>query len=206
MKGCWILSKAFSLSRWSCGFFIQFVYMVDYIDWFLYIEPPLHPWDEIYLIMLDDGLWCILRCHLLVIFSSFFPIYFYLVTLHPTHEFLQDTPTHTQPSPIPPPLLLWAVGDPMSTSSFSEARHIISHWGQTRQPSWKNISHIQLFGITYAPGVQDPPEDRPTKTLAQHSSFICNSQKLEKKTRFPSTEDWIKKMWHIYTMKYYSAI
>ena len=22
----------------------------------------------------------------------------------------------------------------------------------------------------------------------------------------PSTEDWIKKMWHIYTMEYYSAI
>ena len=22
----------------------------------------------------------------------------------------------------------------------------------------------------------------------------------------PSTDDWIKKMWHIYTMEYYSAI
>ena len=26
------------------------------------------------------------------------------------------------------------------------------------------------------------------------------------KTKCPSTEDWIKKMWHIYTMEYYSAI
>ena len=24
--------------------------------------------------------------------------------------------------------------------------------------------------------------------------------------RCPSTEEWIKKMWHIYTMEYYSAI
>ena len=26
-----------------------------------------------------------------------------------------------------------------------------------------------------------------------------------KQPRCPSTEEWIKKMWHIYTMKYYSA-
>ena len=30
-----------------------------------------------------------------------------------------------------------------------------------------------------------------------------SSQKLE--PRCPSTEEWIQKMWHIYTMKYYSA-
>jgi hypothetical protein len=28
---------------------------VDYIGGFPYIEPPLHPWDEAYLIMMDDG-------------------------------------------------------------------------------------------------------------------------------------------------------
>ena len=27
-----------------------------------------------------------------------------------------------------------------------------------------------------------------------------------KQPRFPSTDEWIKKMWHIYTMEYYSAI
>jgi hypothetical protein len=27
---------------------------VDYVDGFLYIEPSLHPWDEAYLIMMDD--------------------------------------------------------------------------------------------------------------------------------------------------------
>jgi hypothetical protein len=42
-----------------------------------------------------------------------------------------------------------------------------------------------------------------------HSSHIFNSQKLEKKPfllRCPSTEEWIQKMWYIYTMEYYSAI
>ena len=37
-----------------------------------------------------------------------------------------------------------------------------------------------------------------------HSSLIYNSQKLER-TRCPSTEEWIQKMWYIYTMEYYSA-
>ena len=34
----------------------EFVYIVDYIDGFLYIEPSLYPWDEAYLIMMDDCL------------------------------------------------------------------------------------------------------------------------------------------------------
>ena len=37
-----------------------------------------------------------------------------------------------------------------------------------------------------------------------HSSLIYNSQKLER-TNCPSTEEWIQKMWYIYTMEYYSA-
>ena len=35
-------------------FFFEFVYVVDSIDGLPYIEPSLHPWDEAYLIMVDD--------------------------------------------------------------------------------------------------------------------------------------------------------
>ena len=35
-------------------FLSQFVYIVDYIDGFPYIKPSLHPWDEAYLVMMDD--------------------------------------------------------------------------------------------------------------------------------------------------------
>ena len=35
-------------------FFFEFVYVVDFIDGFPYIEPLLHPWVEAYLIMVDD--------------------------------------------------------------------------------------------------------------------------------------------------------
>ena len=36
-------------------FFLEFVYIVDYIDGFPYIKPSLHPWDEAYLDMMDDS-------------------------------------------------------------------------------------------------------------------------------------------------------
>jgi hypothetical protein len=35
-------------------FVVEFVYIVDYIDGFPHIKPFLHPWDETYLIMMDD--------------------------------------------------------------------------------------------------------------------------------------------------------
>ena len=35
-------------------FVFDFLYIVDYIDGFLYLEPSLYPWDEAYLIMMDD--------------------------------------------------------------------------------------------------------------------------------------------------------
>uniref|UniRef100_A0A8D1N3G2 DUF1725 domain-containing protein n=1 Tax=Sus scrofa TaxID=9823 RepID=A0A8D1N3G2_PIG len=38
-----------------------------------------------------------------------------------------------------------------------------------------------------------------------HCSTIYNSQDT-KQAKCPSTEEWIKKMWYIYTMEYYSAI
>ena len=30
--------------------------------------------------------------------------------------------------------------------------------------------------------------------------------KIQKQPKCPSMDEWIKKMWHIYTMEYYSAI
>ena len=35
-------------------FVFAFVYILDYIDGFPYIEPSLYPWDETYLVMIDD--------------------------------------------------------------------------------------------------------------------------------------------------------
>jgi hypothetical protein len=39
---------------WSQIFFFDFVCLVDYIDGYPNIKPSVHPWDETYLIMMDD--------------------------------------------------------------------------------------------------------------------------------------------------------
>ena len=38
------------------------------------------------------------------------------------------------------------------------------------------------------------------------STYICAIAKAWKQPKCPSTEEWIKKMWYMYTMDYYSAI
>jgi hypothetical protein len=53
------------------------------------------------------------------------------------------------------------------------------------------------------------PEDVPTCndtccTIFKTALFI--TARSSKKPRCPSTEEWIQKMWYIYTMEYYSAI
>ena len=53
----------------------------------------------------------------------------------------------------------------------------------------------------------------PEKTIIQKESCITvfiaapfTIARMRKQPKCPSTDEWIKKMWHIYTMKYYSAI
>ena len=53
----------------------------------------------------------------------------------------------------------------------------------------------------------------PEKTMIQKESctkiFIAalfTIARTWKQPKCPSTDEWIKKMWHIYTMEYYSAI
>ena len=38
------------------------------------------------------------------------------------------------------------------------------------------------------------------------TAALFTISKMWKQPKWPSTEDWIKKMWYIYTMEYYSAI
>ena len=35
---------------------------------------------------------------------------------------------------------------------------------------------------------------------------LCTIARTWNQPKFPSTDEWIKKMWHIYTVEYYSAI
>jgi hypothetical protein len=54
------------------------------------------------------------------------------------------------------------------------------------------------------------PEDAPTYNMDTCSTMFIAAlfiiARSCKKPRCPSTEEWIQKMWYIYTMEYYSAI
>jgi hypothetical protein len=55
-------------------FVFEFIYTVDYNDGFSYIKLSLHPWDEAYLIMMDDhfDVFSDLVCKDFIIFASIF--------------------------------------------------------------------------------------------------------------------------------------
>ena len=53
----------------------------------------------------------------------------------------------------------------------------------------------------------------PEKTIIQKDTYstifiaaLITIARTWKQPKCPSTDEWIKKMWHIYTMEYYSAI
>jgi hypothetical protein len=54
------------------------------------------------------------------------------------------------------------------------------------------------------------PEDVPTGKNNTYSTMFISAlfiiARRWKEPRCPSTEEWIQKMWYIYTMEYYSAI
>jgi hypothetical protein len=74
--------------------------------------------------------------------------------------------------------------------------------------------HIEPFFISLYKAqvqvVQGPPhKTRYTETNRSESGFIAALfiiARIWKEPRCPSTQEWIQKMWYIYTMEYYSAI
>ena len=84
------------------------------------------------------------------------------------------------------------------------------------QPLWKSIwrflrkleidlpedPSVQLLGIY--------PKDTPPYHRGKYSTMFIEAlfviARRQKQPRCPTTEEWIRKMWFIYTMEYYSAI
>jgi hypothetical protein len=56
MKWCGILPKAFSASIEiiKCFFVFASINVLYYIYRFAYVKPPLHPWDEANLVVVND--------------------------------------------------------------------------------------------------------------------------------------------------------
>jgi hypothetical protein len=60
-------------------------------------------------------------------------------------------------------------------------------FGERRMAQWANHFGVMVHILIWNPG-------------------ICDGPSVMKQPRWPSTEEWIQKMWYIYTMEYYSAI
>ena len=76
---------------------------------------------------------------------------------------------------------------------------------------WRFLKKLQIE-LPYDPAIP-PLGIHPEKNIIQKEScttmFIAalfTIVRTWKQCKCPSTDEWIKKMWHIYTMEYYSAI
>lgn len=93
---------------------------------------------------------------------------------------------------------------------------LLHYWWDCKlvQPLWKSVWRflrkldiglpedpaIPLLGIYHVP----TGNKNTCSTMFIEALFII--ARSWKKPRCPSTEEWIQKMWYIYTMEYYSAI
>ncbi|KAF0879664.1 LORF2 protein, partial [Crocuta crocuta] len=100
-----------------------------------------------------------------------------------------------------------------------ETGTLLHYWWECKlvQPLWKTVWRVLkklTVELPYDPGIAVLgiyPRDtgvllhRGTCTPNVHSSTLNNSQNVER-AKCPSTDEWIKKMWYIYTMEYYMAM
>ena len=83
------------------------------------------------------------------------------------------------------------------------------------QPLWKMVwRFLKKLGIKppYDPAIPllgIYPEDTKTERdprIPLFTAALLTIARTWKQPRHPSTDEWIKKLWYIYTMEYYSAI
>ena len=82
------------------------------------------------------------------------------------------------------------------------------------QPLWRTVWRFLKklkIELPYAPAIP-LLGIHPEKTIIQKESCttmftaaVFTIARTWKQPKCPSTDEWIKKMWHIYTMEYYSA-
>ena len=83
------------------------------------------------------------------------------------------------------------------------------------QPLWRTVWRFLKklkIGLTYDPAIPllgKYPEKTIIQKLPCTKMFIAalfTISRTWKQPKCPSTDAWIKRMWHLYTMEYYSAI
>jgi hypothetical protein len=109
-------------------------------------------------------------------------------------------------------------GDSRCWQGCGERGTLLHWWWDCKlvQPLWKSVwQFLKKLEIVLPEDPSIPhlgiyPEDVPTvkkdtcSTMFIAALFII--ARIWKEPRCPSREEWIQKMWYIYTMEYYSAI
>ena len=120
--------------------------------------------------------------------------------------------THLSKFTLPPSWAAASILEPLG-----EKRALLHCWWENKwvQPPWKTVwRFLQKLKIKLP---NDPVVSLlgiyPEKTTTQKDTctpmFIAallTVAKTRKQPKCPSTEEWIKKMWYMYIMEYYSAI
>ena len=77
------------------------------------------------------------------------------------------------------------------------------------QPLWKTVRRfLRKLGIKppYDPAIPEETSIEKDTCIPMFIAALCTIARTWKQTRCPSTDEWIKKLWYIYTMEYYPAI
>ena len=115
-----------------------------------------------------------------------------------THQHESTTGVHVFPIPNPPPISTSHTHHPSGSSQCTSPKH--------PAPCIKPRLVIRfLYDIIHVsvPFTQIiPPSPSPTEFIA--ALFII--ARTWKQPTCPSADEWIRKLWYIYTMEYYSAI
>ena len=98
-----------------------------------------------------------------------------------------------------------------------EKRELLHCWWECKliQPLWKTVwRFLKKLGIKppYDPAIlllEIYPEETKTEkdtSIPLFTAPLFTTARTWKQPRCPSTDEWIRKLWYIYTMEYYSAI
>ena len=95
------------------------------------------------------------------------------------------------------------VGKGEHSSTAGGSANFFSHFGDQYGSSPGKWESVAIPLLVIYPNDSYPCNKDICSTMFIAALFVI--ARTWKQPRCPSTEEWIKKMWHIYTMEYYSA-